>query len=391
MKKFKLSNRLICCVISLILSMLCVTPLLAATSPLYFSSVRQFDIDVATDIVNLYAESNEDFSINKFRSINNSLGKAAYILAELLPYGYALFNNSNCLLLEANFSEGSVAPVPLEDENDYMYVGPSTFAVMEKNNLVLTDNGHSLSAQDVQWVVDFESAINGVDKNQLGYVYNSNEIRTPISSAISTYTDSVGIAYFPRLNDHGTNTEGTCTVLAAAMLIGYYRHNVNSNYIASQYVTQGSSSSSAGTTEAFHQLLCTYVYGDGERGGISICNAAEGINNYLNSRPVAGRIVANTDKNVKLTQDTMIECITERRPAIASCGKGYGASINHTMLVYGIKYTYRSDVEINSSSLPPVNYNSLMYRVHYGHGSSKNDVWVTSAWFYRYGYISESN
>lgn len=214
---------------------------------------------------------------------------------------------------------------------------------------------------------------------------------------LTVHSDSVGASYFSQLNDHGTNRNGTCTVLAAAMLLGYYDHNICDQYIADQYVTQASSTSSAGTTEAFHQLLCDYVYGDNAQGAIFISEALTGLNAYLDSRSLPVSFISNSVHNVRTTQNKIVSLIEHDHPAIASYFELYGATANHTMVVYGYKYTEYNDGNISidainnnsSNSTDAINYDTLMFRVHCGWGSGNNDVYYSSSWYSQYGYITD--
>lgn len=336
-----------------------------------------FDGDKATDWVNAYAGSDQEFSLNKTKHLKNASGDYAYTIAEMSPWGYAVFYDANTRLVEVCYTENVGAPIPIDDKCDYYYVGPGLFAVQEEGSLRSVLTGEIVSTQTLQDAASFENRMNLEESLQMAGGTPADAVAT--YSSTSVYSKSVGDTYFPDLNDHGENNKGTCTVLAAAMLLGYYDHNICDSYIATEYTTSESTTSSAGTTESFHQLLCDYVYGDNAQGGIYISDAAVGINAYLSSRSIPVTLICNTGDDVQGTKVKIVSLIDHDHPAIVSMAKTYGASVDHTVLVYGYKYI---------SSTGNVNYDTLMYRVHYG-WSSPNDAYCSSAWFYQYGHITD--
>ena len=363
MKKFKFFTRLLCVVLVFVLMAsfslhLNALPVLESTDSISF-----FDSETASILINLYADSDTNFSISNTRPLKDSDGDNAYTVVELSPYGYAIFNNSNTLLVEACFQEDVTPPIPMNNNVNYYYVGPSSFAIKQGVNFVSIEDGTLISTQSIQAVTEFEERISVINAQQL----NANSLQPQVAGTpiVQEVTNSVAPSYFSNLNAFGNNQNGTCTVIAASILFGYYDHNVHDAYIDDDYTTPTSSTSSAGTTEVFYQLLCNYVYGDSPQGGIYIHNAAPGLNDYLDSRSLPISFLF-TSINVDTTQTKVIELIDNNHPCIASFGTNYGGDINHSVLVYGYRYYNSPSINLNNTTVAAVNYENLMYRVHYG-------------------------
>ena len=389
MKRNQKINRFISVCMSMLLLFTFVLPSSASIVAEMGSIGSCFNVNTAEILVNAYADTDVTFSISNAKSLKDTKGEIAYTLVELSPYGYAIFNNSNMILVEACFVPDSRSPISLNDERKIYYVGPTVFALKEAGKYISVENETVISDQTISDANVFESKICSANICNFN---NSNTNQTQAIGAPISYSKSVGGAYFPNLNDFGKNSNNTCTVIAASMLLGYYDYKIHNSYIDSRYTTSATSTSSAGTTEEFHQLLCNYVYGTGQQGGIFIGRAASGINSYLRSRSIPVSLEYNSTHSVRTTQNKIINQIEKERPAIASFGKSYGGDIDHTVVVYGYSYISSGSIEYNSISAVAanVNYDTLMYRVHYGwkNDRSKRDVWLSSSWFYQYGHIT---
>lgn len=384
MKKFKFFTRLLCVVLVFVLMAsfslhLNALPVLESTDSISF-----FDSETASILINLYADSDTNFSISNTRPLKDSDGDNAYTVVELSPYGYAIFNNSNTLLVEACFQEGVTSPIPMNNNVNYYYVGPSSFAIKQGVNFVSADDGTLISTQSIQAVSEFEERISVINAQQL----NANSLQPqvavpPISQPI---TKSVAPSYFSNLNAFGDNILGTCTVISAAMLFGYYEHNIHNGYIADNYTTSASYMSSAGTTEAFHQLLCDYVYTDQEPGGIDPNRATLRLNAYLQSRSLPVSFEYVYPGTVRNTQIKVVELINNNHPATAGFYEELGGDMNHSVLVYGYSYIPATTIRATTDE---INYDTLLFRVHYGwlNELDKRDVLLSSSWFKRCGYI----
>lgn len=188
-----------------------------------------------------------------------------------------------------------------------------------------TYDGEVLTAGVLSEASSVEASVKSVQSASLSRSV-SNRASTVSTRSLTTY--SVQPSYFASLTTQfGTNTKGTCTVLAAAILFGYYDNYVNDNFILSVY------EDGVGTTESFHQLLNDYVYGDSAQGGIKIQNALAGFNQYLDTRDVCAEMFEeHTTQTSAINQ--IINSLSQGHPVIASMYESLGARWNHTVVVY---------------------------------------------------------
>ena len=119
------------------------------------------------------------------------------------------------------------------------------------------------------------------------------------------------------------------------MLLNYYDNYVNELFIPENF------ESGDGSTDVFHMWLNTYVYGSSDWGAIHIYDAASGINEYLLDQGLhygIDTIQAWEDsQNAVLSQ--IVSTLKGGEPVIASMGTDYGASMNHSVLIYSVTYT----------------------------------------------------
>ena len=191
--------------------------------------------------------------------------------------------------------------------------------------------------------------------------------------------------YFEKLTEnHAENNEGTCSVIASEILLGYYDTFLNDTIVDEQYdqpvrepIDKTNPSvrdflNSPGTDvindcSAFHDMLCDiakYEVGDDPKvDGMSVLNQKTMMSRYLNTRDMAysirssdgnfSELVANKAKTV------IKDAINQNRPVIA-CGEG------HCSVAYA--------------------YSDTMVWVHTGWGYSAATPWRTfeSGMFYNY-------
>ncbi len=388
MKKMSVRTRLVC--MFTLVAVLFSTPfMLNVVSAIGISeNIDSSNQAFIEELVNAYADLDFKLTVAKMVSLKDSDGESRYTFVKLSPYGYAIIEKMKNILIEACFTEGVILPFDVDSDLEYYYMGPRLVATKYNDGFVSAMEGENLSLQTIENAKMFENRIASISEPQVEYANNAGINAIPPTI---THTNSVAPSYFQKLLYFGRNTEGTCTVVAATILFGYYKHNVHTAYMSDDYVEPACEPESAGTTEEFHQLLCNYVYGSGTRKGIKIGAASTGFNSYLASRSLPVRIVYNASMNVRDTQAKIVSLIDDNRPAMASYGTAYGASDDHTVVVYGYKYTTRGNIETSSTSDPAavVNYATLTFRVHMGHMfTDENDVWLTSSWFYQYGYIT---
>lgn len=284
------------------------------------------------EVINAYSNADFEYTIDGQLEMSSLSGSSNYTLFKLLPYGYAvLFNNS--ILVEACYSENSVVPIDILSTNTIYYGGPGIYCTkiddLYYNNLL----GSYYSDNEIVQLSNQEAYIqNALSLNST--VKTSNLVRTGRSSGEYT-TTSVAYNYFSNMLAYGTNENGTCTVIASQILINYYDDYVNDNFIVGDYDIDG------GSTEDFHQLLNSFVYGSGQQKGIKIRNAKEGINRYLHSRGV-DLIMQSTYGSTSIVVNQIISTLQSGKPVIASLLSpefhSDGRDLNHTVLVFSATY-----------------------------------------------------
>lgn len=342
-----------------------------------------------------------NFSLRSLRQLKNTQGQDAYALLELNPYGYAVVLNDNGMLLEACLTEDSVSPLTEVNETEYYYVGPSQLAYETDQGLVLKQSNTLLTENSLQSVCRFEDNLQEILISSAG----TNDVEQSVVAAPpahQSYIKTVGGTYFPSLNNLGDNRFGTCVVIAATMLFGYYDANVHPAYVDATYTAEATSSSSAGTTEAFHQLLCNYVYGHpvtGGSNGTSIGNALSGFNSYLRDRalPVSLCFADDTIYSAHGFYNVIAGMLESDHPVIASFNQpnSDGSRLDHCVAVYGYSYVVLGGgAELNSAtaSLPDIDYSTLMFKAHSGwlnSSQSDRERWVSAIWFHQCAYIPD--
>ncbi len=356
----KLLKSLIC--VGLILS------IFACSSLSYFAKANsiksQFDNN-AIDIINAFSGKDFLFSVNATKQLYSISGEFSYTLYKLSPYGYAILNSNN-MLLEACY-ENAQPPIATNDRSEYFYIGPTTFAKKINHDFVETTSSAILAEDALQEICELERKVNSFSQAE----NLENALQKSVTE--STSSRSINNSYFNYLIDYAENRLGTCTVIAIAILLGYYDLYANSNYIADNYKQCSSPTASIGTTESFHQLLCNYVYGSSSPGGIFIHDTIPQINSYLTSVNAPGTFSCISSSNDQARQKIR-ELINTDRLAVSSTNTYYGADIDHTYVVYGYS----------------TNNSTTLYHVFKGHSwlsAAANNLRLNESWFYDCGYI----
>ena len=291
-----------------------------------------------------------------------------YTMHLLSPYGYAIIYDENGALMEACYAENAAIPFPLNSEKDLYYGGPFNYFLKEGNNYISISDDYVLNSTDIAYIVNRES---GAVSSTIRSGSRSTSVDNLTTVTTSDTSSFVAESYFENLTDFGINANGTCTVIASAILLGYYDYYVNDSFVSSEY-EQGN-----GTSEAFHQLLNNYVYGSQSQGGINIRNALSGLNSYLASRNLTARF-QSVYQTANSARSKIISELNSGKPVIASVAETYGAEWNHTVLVYGA--TYDSSDPLSTAVL----------QFHCGwHSSTADNAHIASiGWFYECGYIT---
>lgn len=355
--------------ISLILS--CVL----AFSSLFALSVTADAMDTAnlTEIINAYSNKDIVYSISAQKPLKSlSSCKNEYTLYALSPYGYAILYDATGNLMEACYAEGAEAPIEVSSSEVYYYGGPFVYCTYADGVFTNTYDGEVLTAEVLSEASSVEASVKSVQSASLSRSV-SNRASTVSTRSLTTY--SVQPSYFSNLTTQfGENLNGTCTVVAAAILFGYYDNYVNDNFVATLY------EDGVGTTEEFHQLLNDYVYGASSQEGIYIHDALPGLNSYLNTRNVCA--VMNSEYSSKTAAiNQIISSLQQGHPVIASMATLYGADWDHTVVIYST----------NFDSSDPVG--TACFQMHLGWyddgvGRSETEFVASASWFYECGYIN---
>lgn len=330
-------------------------------------------------IINAYSVHEETIYAIKRSVLLKSFATNAYdyTLYELEPYGYAILFDETMDLMEACYEPGSASPFGEEDGKVVFYAGPGNYYALDGALIKNTMNGEALDYETMLCLAAVDAEAQSCSRESL-VVLSDPRTSSPQTSIVPSdglVKVYAGKSYFENLNKgkYGKNENGTCTVIAVQMLLGYY-----DNYICDQYVAAAYESGS-GTSEAFHQLLNGYVYGDQPQGGIFIHDAAVGINTYLSSRKITARL-NSVYSTADAARERVFSLIKSGQPAAASMSRSLGGEANHSVLVYGIQYNPELMVAASQTK----------FIVHMGWDDAYNAYVTAGAWYYECGYLSHN-
>lgn len=327
----------------------------------------------AEQVINLYSNNKEvKYTISSQKTIFGISGDSTYTIYKLKPYGFAILLDETNSLMEACYAENAVIPIDTKSDDQYYYGGPGVYCVRQNGNYLNTFDGEILSYDDIYHCGQLERSAAQYELSKSDKIAS----KTGKTDAKSNFmSHSVAFDYFMDLDKYGTNVDGTCTVIATAMLLGYYDNFVDEDFVPTQYEDGN------GTSEAFHQLLNQFVYGNSPAGGIFIHDALPGINAYLIDRMIWATMESEYTSQTSAI-NSMINNLAAGVPVIASMGTHVGAAYDHTVLVYEIYY-----IDSDPTGTASVTVNM-------GWGDTINDdgqfntVYTTSAgWFYECGYL----
>ena len=334
------------------------------------------------DVINQYRTNQDvEYSIANKKTLKSiSSDSYEYTLYELLPYGYAILFNETNSLMEACYSENANAPIDIDNEDDYYYGGPSIYC--QKNSIGYLNAFNRQYLDQITLTEIIQNEINAqayeIEKaNNIEATANTITNVRSIASVAAVQNYSVEYNYFSNLTDYGTNTQGSCTIIAIAMLLGYYDNFANDKFVNSQY------ESGSGTNESFHQLLNRYVYGGTSVGGIFIHEASLGIYNYLDSCGISCRLRSTYSSQADAINKA-ISKLREGHPVVASMGTSQGGLYNHTVLVYRVSYN------------PSNPTGSAVFTMNMGwhggvvDGQSATAYVASAGWFYECGYVEST-
>lgn len=296
------------------------------------------NLQEAEAVINTFSRKTITYSIEDvkcLKSVSDNVGYK-YVLYELKPYGYAILTTDN-IPMQICYEESVIPPIAMDDGNTYYYTCPG-FAVENSGILINCETRQEISQEKIDSAKSVERKVNSQIKER-------EEMRGSLAATSVEAYEVPNAEYFENLFDYGTNSTGnSCTAVAATMILGYYDKYVNDNYVASGY-SQTTSGGSTGTSEAFHSLLCSYIWGNNPIQQITLTSAVAGLNNYLNDQSFSNYFA------VSPIAANMEYFISTNRPVIGSLYVENGASSNHAVVAYG---------SMSTSSV-------TVYSIHYGY------------------------
>lgn len=326
----------------------------------------------AEQIINQYKGDCETvYTIQSTVPLIGFSGNVTYTLYLLHPYGYVILLDETMSFMEGCYSENSCFCISSAVQSPVYYGGPGVYCIIEDDRFYNLATDEYLLPEEINTITSNEFNASSMLVGQSNSVTAQTALSGTTRGTATTY--SVAYDYFSSHTDFGDNEDGTCTVIAAQMLLNYYDNYVNDLFIPTIY-EKGN-----GSSDAFHLLLNAYVYGYDEWGGIHIHDAAPGINTYLLEQGFHYGIEV-----IYLPQQSVLAKIVSTlqggRPVIASMGTDYGANWNHSVLIYSVTYT---------TATPTLDAVYTMNMGWRGLFNKKPEYKASASWFYACGYMQD--
>ncbi len=286
------------------------------------------------EIINNYSTNPDTVYTVVAQKQLQGFGNETYTYYKLSPDGYAILLDSTNSLMEACY-DADLYPACGEYTNSALYYGgPDVLCTLTNGQFTDVVSNHIYTADEISGIqekqleVETAAVENAELSSSSGSVASPTVVTPPIEFEEDRFA-SVEYSYFRNMYNYGYNTSATCVVIAASILLGYYDNYVSESYVATSY-EQGN-----GTSEAFHQYLCGYVYGVSTPGGIALGNAAVGLNHYLADRQLAKKFVTYSGSGIYAD---MIDLIEYGVPFVGCISMSNGADTNHAVVVYAVSY-----------------------------------------------------
>lgn len=372
--KFAVRQNFLKTAISLLLAfVLCFGGAVSVSASAIIGPIQSANIAAVESILDFYkSDTNIKYTVADQKTLKSlSNGDDAYTLYRLSPYGYAIFLNEPLTLMQACFTEDAVMPVSVDNDTVYYYGGPMEYYTKVGDRYNHVSEEYSIAVADLTNANISEANVRTLLENRASE--KSGTLMLNSSSALTKVF--AGGVYFAHLKNYGYNSQGTCTVIAACMLLRYYDYEgYDNNFVATQY------ESGTGTTDDFHLYMNTLVYGTAtpSNGAIYIHGIDSAIEDYLENQGVLASFSYAYYVFPSNMVSPVIAKITSGHPVIASMSRDQGAGQNHSVVVYGVAYDASDPV------------NTAMYTVHLGQnpGTLEGTVEEYNAlWFYEYGYL----
>lgn len=322
------------------------------------------------------------YSAEECFALYSASGNADYMLISLNPYGYVVYN-----LNTGGFEEiapfATELPIDVSIRADFYYLGPDKYCYKRNGVLTDADSGLVMTNAELNNYQQILSIKQSYEQMQCGTQnsLNQNARIVPGVPTLPVTFETYYInndQYFTTLleNNFGYNTQGTCTMVATAILLGYFDVYVNDTFVADEYRIE------YGTTESFHQLMCDYINPNGGAGSIS--KAEVGVEEYLEDIGVRHFTASKIIGNHETVYEKVAEQISMNRPLVTAMFSSYNEDcpMNHSNVTYG--YT----IERHNQSGEVL---SIYYHVHNGWKyNSENLKSYNYAWFADALYIEQT-
>ena len=310
--------------------------------------------------------------------LKSSTGEVEYSFYSMSPQGFVIYNE-----VTARFEELAPYAVGMPYTSsangvrkDYYYLGPDNYFYLDDGVYKDCITNEALTTGNLTTLIQIESVkrsaeaslstASSSDERTVSYSIARGPI--PIIRVVNYYIPNEN--YFTSLlgNYFGLNVNGTCTMVASQILLGYYNYYSGLNvFIDSQYCD------GYGTTESFHQLMINYIKPSG--GGAFFSEATNGINAYLDTRSgvtVDAHLVTSGHSGVF---NVVSRKIREGYPVATAMFSWYNSDcpMNHANITYGYSMIYSNQTG---------ELDGIYYYVHNGwKNSSSNLKSYNYAWF----------
>lgn len=354
-------NRKICRIVSLLFALVFLLSSLggvtAAEELHAFPRTKAEEKEYITKIAEEIDVEGREFTVAYEYALNCFTSQKSYVLYELSPSGYAIYDQIS----------GIVEELILDSDNPYkevkngtmFYGGPMNYIAKLDNKYLLINENTELSERDVVELTSLEAFT--VENRQKTAKGNPSSTEYYYMSSSTYFTSLLGDKF-------GTNTTGTCTQLACAIMLGFYDVYVNSQFVPDGY------RDGYGTTQAFHLYLQTFM----GTSGCFLSNAASGLNSYFSAIFFTLPTAYYNSNNHNTVFTKVSNRVYNNRPTVISMFSYYNPScpIDHSVVAYG----YRTEITGGVMT-------SAAYFVHNGWHNTKLGTYAWD-WFRDDLYIS---
>lgn len=185
-------------------------------------------------------------NIETLKDLNNN----SYLLYNLKPTGYAIFEAKSKNFIEGSFQANSLYPNCSEDK---LYFGPYNYYLQKNNgyyNLLTNtyDDIFSLQITSLSFNETLEHS------KQVSLALKDDNV------TIDGWTYIKNYQYFQNLSDFPDNIEGSCGFVALSMLLGYLDTFYDDDFLDDDYIIKSSLEYSRGTKDSLQYLLMDYEH-----------------------------------------------------------------------------------------------------------------------------------